>query len=259
MILVDVTEQASNRATSRLVDLRKYITPATLVEAVPLEFADVAFPGKQGKQAVMVGVEIKSVPDVLQCIDTGRFAGHQLPGLRESYHHSWLVVEGKWRASEHGVLQLMRWDRAAQRYRWGDAQFGRKDRSWMYSELQHWLTTMDVCGGIRIARTDDRDETARWIAALYWWWQKDWQQHKSLRVIPAPREPKIGRLNDVAKAAAMLPGIGYDKARKVGDRFASIEEMVLADVDEWASIKGIGNKGAKTIVDAIKRRRKIHA
>lgn len=255
MILVDVTEQAKNRRTSRVADLQRYLTPPSLVVAEKLEFGDVAFNGHGGNgKPRLVGVEIKSVPDCIQCIDTGRFAGHQLPGLHDTYDEIWLLVEGELKATDDGVLQVRRYKPDEKRWGWVDARYGQA-RAQTYAAWVQWLTSMEVAGGVRIARTASRDESARWIAAMYWWWQKPWQQHKSLRVVSEPQHGMFARLNDVAKMAAQLPGVGYERALAAGQHFKSPLEMINADVKEWQKVEGVGKKIAMQVCEAIRRER----
>ena len=53
-----------------------------------LEFADFAFTGSDRDGRIsQIGIEYKTLPDVLSCIADGRFAGHQLPGMMKAYDH----------------------------------------------------------------------------------------------------------------------------------------------------------------------------
>jgi ERCC4-type nuclease len=246
MILVDVTESASNRASDRLIDLRRCITPPSLVQPEKLDFGDVAFSGNGPNGPALVGVEIKSPGDCVQCIDTGRFAGHQLPGLVDTYHHVWLLVEGEYRPGEGGVLQTRRYDKREKKWGWHDARYGRS-QSRTYASFSQWLTTMEIGGGIRIGRVASRPEAAAWIASLYWWWNKPWAQHKSLRVISQPERGKYAQLNTIAKMAAMIRGVGYEKAIEAGSHFPTPADMVNAEVGEWMKLKGVGKKTAEDI------------
>jgi ERCC4-type nuclease len=74
-------------------------------ELVELEFADVAFSGLGTKGAsVDIGVELKTLNDLVGSLRSGRLAGHQLPGLRTKYEHAWLIVEGLWKSDERGQV-----------------------------------------------------------------------------------------------------------------------------------------------------------
>ena len=53
-----------------------------------------SFTGQGPNGPVSVGIEYKRMGDALACMVGGRFTGHQLPGLRQSYQQYWLLVEG---------------------------------------------------------------------------------------------------------------------------------------------------------------------
>ena len=236
------------------------------VEPQELEFGDAAFFGSGGQAAgempIHVGIEVKRISDVLQCIHDGRFAGHQLPGLLRLYDVVWLVVEGGYRASANGVLELPVHKGA--RHRWVDyASYTGSTRQVMWRSVQHWLTTMEMRAGIRVARTLTHEETADWIAALYSWWQKDWDDHRSHLALYAGRDIGVGdgavelftrRPNLVGFVAQVLPGIGAERAHLVQKHFTSVEALVAADEAEWVSIKGIGKVTAKKVVEALRAR-----
>lgn len=251
MILVDVTESAKNRASDRLVDIRKFVTPQSLVQSEKLDYGDVAFAGNGPDGPVLIGVEIKSPGDCVQCIQTGRFAGHQLPGLVETYHHSWLLVEGEFRPSASGIMQVRQWNKATKTWGWYDARYGQAEAR-SYSAFMQWLMTMEVGGGVRIARTNSRMETAAWIAAAYWWWNKPWAQHKSLRVMSEPEHGKFVRMTLAARMAAQIPGIGFEKAIDASTHFKTAYAMVTAEESEWQKIKGIGKKTAAVVYEALR-------
>lgn len=244
-----------------LVDPRSgsqdYIAPlralGAQVDVTPLEFGDAAF---TGERTGLIGIELKRVNDVLACIDSGRFAGHQLPGLIAGYDARFLIVEGLWRPSQDGVLETFR---AGE---WRAVKIGARHR--MYRELDNWLATMELLGGIRIRRTATEAETARMVFDLYDWFQRE-SEHKSH--LTFDRTTQLALEQQVAKEqrrsggavvfrespsprrqfAALLPKIGVEKSGMVAGAFPSIRAMVNAGDAEWLKIPGIGKGIVKQI------------
>jgi ERCC4-type nuclease len=224
------------------------------VEHTRLEYGDVAFHGNgPGGSPVFVGVEVKTVSDVLQCIGDGRFSGHQLPGLVQTYDQVWLLVEGSYRADQRsGLLQVFKAHRNGGRF-WADAITGRSSRA-MYRELDSWLLTMEIKCGVRFRRAHDRDETARILANLYnWWTSKEWDEHRSHLQLhtTTPDAAMLRKPSLLRMVAAQLPGVGWGKSQTIEKSFGSIREMVQADEKRWAKIDGIGKVMAKRLVEAV--------
>ncbi len=210
------------------------------VDVCPLEFGDVAFQGSTGA----VGVEIKKLNDMLQCISTGRFAGLQLPGLSRDYQEAYLIVEGYWRPNpQDGVLETRRGRE------WVPVSLGK--RTWMYRDFCSYLETMEVKGGVRLRRTASALETATVIYGLYAWWL-DYDGHRShLALNRAGRDVALfTRPTFVRRVAAELSGVGYEKSGMIAGKFATVRDMMNATEKDWRTLPGIGKKLAKDIVGA---------
>lgn len=203
-----------------------------------LDFGDVAFWGS-GRA---IGIELKKLDDMLQCITTGRFAGHQLPGLAAAYDEAYLLIEGLWRPNpSDGVLE---------QWRAGGWYPARGGRGWMYRDFVSYLTTMEIKGGVRVVRSTSQDETARAILALYDWWQ-DYDGHKShLALNRAQRDAAIFiRPTFARRVACELDGIGFERSSDVAAAFPTVRRMVNASEKDWRTVKGIGKTLAKRIVE----------
>src|SRR5262245_22382982 len=140
------------------------------VELTRLDYADVCWMGNGPEGPVLVGVELKTIGDLLSCITSQRFTGHQLPGLQDTYSVSYLLVEGLWKCGKSGELLVHRHGG------WSEVGWGKK--KWSYSEVEHWLSSVEQQGGVCLWRTANRDETVAVIHARYSWWaSKDWRDH----------------------------------------------------------------------------------
>jgi ERCC4-type nuclease len=56
-----------------------------------------------------IGVERKTIGDMIQSITSDRFSGHQLPGLLNTYNAVYVLVEGLYRPDQRtGVLETFK-------------------------------------------------------------------------------------------------------------------------------------------------------
>jgi ERCC4-type nuclease len=225
------------------------------VTTTRLEYGDVVFAGLgPNGTTVQVAIELKRLPDLLGSFASGRFTNHQLPGLTAGFDQCWLLVEGRYRAGESGILEWANerpWKPGTTICNWSDAGYG--FRRWMYRELEGRLTTLQVKAGIKVARTSSPDDTARFIGSLYdWWTGSEYAEHRSHEAaffkaqMPMLRPPTLRE-----RIACQLPGIGEKKAMTVAATFDSVRAMINADRDAWTSIDRIGKKMADTIIAAV--------
>jgi ERCC4-type nuclease len=178
--------------------------PASLAR---LEFADVAFIGRgKGGADVTIGVELKRFGDLISSLRSGRFQGHQLPGLQRSYDHVWLMIEGMWRQGRHGELM----------------QGKRKMPGQMTgSELEKQLLTLEMLGGIHVRHVSHRRDTVRALGSLYRWFSdRDLDSHRSHMVI-YHAEPLVP-VSQFRSTISTLPKIGVKTSlvieRQLGER-----------------------------------------
>jgi ERCC4-type nuclease len=214
-----------------------------------LEYGDVQVEGRGPEERpVLVGVEVKAPSDLLNSIRSGRFAGHQLPGLVSSYEQTYLVVEGLPYRRDSGEA----------------AWVGRRVRGhWRYDDLVGHLLTYENKTGVRPMFTKNRRATAEWIAALWKWWNgKAWEKHRSHLAKYNPDPPheawQVYRLNPALEtrikvARDLADGVGWEKAKKAAEHFRSVREMVNAEAEEWMKIKGFGKALAQRMVAEARR------
>lgn len=230
-----MTLLVDDRAGSK--DLMAHACIRDIGSLTRLESADVAFTGNGPDDSLLIGIELKSISDLVSSIGTGRLPASQVPAMLDTYDVSYLLHYGSYRADPiSGVLQV------AHRGRWLDHRVG--SRSVPYGWLMSMLTTF-MGAGMRIVRVTDLTEAAAWIAAQYRWWQKPWSDHRGLHTFD--KSTHIGLRPDIdsdtllrARVAAQLPGVGYDRAIQVARHFTSVRDMMCAGSKRWAEIPGIG-------------------
>ena len=218
-------------------------------ELCRLDSADVMIVGKGPDEAMLIGVEVKSMSDLISSISTGRLQATQIPAMLEEYDVSWLLHYGRYRpCSVTGNLQVLGKNNAWKNYKLGS-------RLVPYGYIESMLNTI-VGLGIKVKRVATYYEAAQWIGILYRWWQKDWKKHKGMRAFDNSRN--LGLLPHMnqgqalrAKVAAQLPGVGFERALAAAKHFTSVEQMILADPSEWAAIPGIGKVVASAVKNAV--------
>ena len=237
-------------------ELLKYF-PQGEAELVRLEYADACWHGNgPNDETWLIGVERKTVSDLVNSISTGRLSGHQLIGLLNQYQVVYLVVEGLWRANPRtGALQVFRGEKG-KGGRWRDLSHGA--RKFTAAALVGYMTTLDHLCGVSVRGTSSPRETALYITWLCSWWQKGWEAHKAHKQYHkgAFRGVKGGAVSLVPpsllqRVASELPGIGYEKSCRVADYFDSVTSMCLASQEDWTEIEGIGKVLAKKIMEAL--------
>lgn len=215
-------------------------------EVTRLDFGDACFMGfgPEG-QIYRIAIERKRIDDMVSSMDSGRLAGHQLIGLLNEYHEIWLLIEGLWKPDDDGVITWMTgggW----RRMEWGQ-------RKYLYHEVSNFCASLSAIAGMHVWRTSTLKESGLWIRNLYHWWQKPWEQHKSLlayhKAAPPPKKSRArfeypGIVERVAKE---LKTVGWARATELAKKFESVQQLCIASVEDLKQVEGIGPKMAESI------------
>lgn len=219
-------------------------------ELTRMDSGDVIIIGKGPEdKPMLVGVEVKSVFDLLSSISTGRLAGKQIPGMIEDYDVSWLVSYGWYKCGNRGELRVRR------KGRWEAVEQG--GRSLPYSYLEGFLLTVSALG-IKVKHVyGNKGDLAKWLGVLAGWFGKPWSEHRALKVFDSSGQPGLlptldSRTALRARVAATIPGLGFKRAVAAAHHFPSVRDMMLAGPEEWVKVEGIGKTISKTIVEAVK-------
>lgn len=214
----------------------------------PLDYGDMAIVGNGPEGCpVSVGVEYKKLPDLIQCIDNGRFVGHQLPGMLAHYNVIWLLVEGIWRERSDGIIEAPRGQH------WSPLISGTGKA--MASSLEGFLLTMEQKVGIKVMRTGTASQTVDWLYHMNrWWTHKDWEEHRAhLAFDNSSALALIRKPNLVRRVAKELPGVGMGRSGPVAKHFRTVLDMAVAGAEEWEGIEGIGKVTAQRVVKMIQQ------
>lgn len=232
------------------------------VEPAMLAYGDISFLGNSPRGAIGIGIEHKTVTDILACLQSKRFVGHQLPGMLEEYGRSYLVIEGVFRANPRDGILEVPYRGGSGWMRWGSGKQRRWARPMMYRDFLGFLTSIEEAG-VRVRRTITREDTIEALISLYRWWSKKWDKHASLsaiydgdRISERDEVLQVRRAGLARTIAAQLPGIGWKKSARVVGVMPTVFDMATADVAEWRSVPGIGVTLSKRIHRAMREKEK---
>lgn len=231
-------------------ELQPLFPPSVTTEVTRLDYGDFSFIGNGPEGPVLVGVERKTIRDLVNSIVTGRLSGHQLIGLTETYQYTYLLVEGIWSVDRTtGILEVRG------RGGWVPLELG--SRRFMAKEIHAFLNSLAIKCDVRVIQTGGTVESAYLITSLYQWWQKEWDAHTSHMMRHKTTKGAEGtvelvRASLVRRVAAELPGIGWGKSKEVDRAFPNLERLVLATIDQWRTIPGIGRTIAHRIYNEIR-------
>lgn len=249
IILVD------NQAGSKdLFPRIRALTSDVVLTRIEPAFGDVAWDGRgPDDTTIRVGIEYKTIDDVLDCVSSGRFGGHQAIGMTQCYDRRFLLVEGYTRVDRStGILQ---------KWNWSDKKWRnivKAGREFLYRDLLHWTTTFEEQAQFRVIYTTDDHESARWVFAKYTWYAQDWDDHTALKQFYVPPPPNVILYEPtfMCRVAKELYKIGWTKALEVEKAFKSVREMINANEQAWLKIPGIGKLIASQIVAEINKENK---
>lgn len=241
---------------------------------------DVCFVGNGPDETnLMIGIEFKSLGDLLSSIFYGRIQDTQIPAMKAQYDRCWLLYYGDYNCNEMDNLEVSspqifeKNEKGQEGYYWtlkGQYMGPFKSRSNAYDSycdyVSKWreytfLGSKPMKWGFlessllsyseaNIPHKHFRDigQCAKWVGCLYRWWSKPYHKHKSFKLFdrtPDLRRPAI--MSDVdpvtrsiMEVADRIPGIDYGRAFKVASYFPSPISMVSASESEWMKIDGIG-------------------
>lgn len=214
-------------------------------ERTSLASADFAFEGNGPDGSIYIGIERKTLHDMLNCIEDARY-NRQRVDMKNLYNICVLMVEGHWRAHEAGYLM----EGFNNGVSWGYAKH-RSSRT-MYSSLYRYLIGV-ASTGVTICYPKTMEQCARDVVEWYHFWNKPYNQHRSMREIEKVSIPALNfRPRLVRKWAEDLPGVGVEIGELAERKFRKPIVLAQADETEWLQIPGVGVKTAKAIVKEIR-------
>lgn len=246
MILHDDDSKPQER--QRAAEIQKLLTGVPVIITGPLP-TDVVFYGvDNGGVPAMIGVEVKKPQDMADsAVRSGRLVQQFRNAQDFGCTHLFVVFQGKIRADPRtGLLQELRWDGATRKMCWTTVD----NPQCTYGQLDNFLNTLMIQGGILVKRTDDIAETARAIVDLYHWWQRAPEEHQSLDRFHQPvfLGGQVPLFRRVIKEA---DGVGWTRSLDFLNFFAdkglTVPEILSLPAAEFKKVKGIGPVIAKQV------------
>lgn len=251
MILVDYRKGSGTdgKGNELLVPLIKKL--GVECEIDNLEFADACFEGNGPEGYIAIGVERKTLHDLLGCIDTARYSAHQRVGMAQMYTKSFLALEGMWEMG--GSLQYS--GTLIQGFNggssWGPLKT-RGNQTVLYSKLYRYLLSVQLSGVI-ITQSNNVVQTANNIVEIYRYFQKPWHSHTSMIETQKLTIPSLTNKPSLArKWAADLDRVGVTKSIEAAKLFKNGRKLALAGEEDWMRLGGVGAKTAIAIVKQIR-------
>ena len=237
-------------------ELASYIVPQQRVRLMRRQLpTDIVFTGRGPAGCVLeIGIEYKTIWDTLACINDGRFAGNQLPALRE-FDYPILLIEGVVRAgsSQHGGRLEVYGSPMGRPRGWYDtAEWGRGRRIWTYSEFEHWYWSMMWRGGVTVLPfTANKHDSGRLVGSLWRSFNdKAWEEHTAHEAkSTAHMAPLRGDLPAFVRAISEYKAVGKEAAlaaeRAYGKSMRAICEASVSELAKMGVGGGLGKGGKR--------------
>ena len=240
----DADRRLSSRAHELVAPLRKR---GLDVEEGTLEAGDVMFEGRGERGAsVLVGVEVKKLPELVQAFRTERLQGHQAPKMQALYDFSYLLIEGEVLSDAQGRLLA----------RTGRRGFRALPGGMALSELLKRLFVLQLARGLCFRSARTRGDTLQYLEALYRvWTDTALDAHKShIAIYRAPTPVPISEFRVFMQS---IDGIGFKASLAIEQHFkGDLRRALLASENEWRQIDGVGLKTAVHVMDVLEGRAK---
>jgi ERCC4-type nuclease len=222
-----------------------------------LEFGDFAFEGFGPSGPINVGIERKTIGDLVSCIVGGRYAGTQLPGMLATYQESYLIVEGTMQPGEHGELMTYNGHSKS----WQPYRFSKHNRErFTYSMVNRYLLTLTRAAGVKVIKTHNMARTAQELYDLYHHCRKPWEKHQTLHTfntVATVVSTMEGEADLARRIAKELPGVGWVKSAKLANHYETAWSMLHAILEWPKELEGIVGKAVSDrIYKAVRERRK---
>lgn len=259
MVLIDYRDGSKELADFACMEGRHAVVDLSFeVDGKEVPCGDVMLTGHGPENSSLsIGVEVKSVYDILSSVSTGRLGGTQIPRMLKVYDCVWLLIYGSCRPGPSNYLQMRKGKS------WKNYHIGKRPVPWSYLEgfiLTAQLTATFSRKPLFVKWAFDMREAAIWLTILDHWLEKPWDKHRGLSVFDKSRELSAPPDADpveaqIARTAASLPAIDWVRGWSVARHFESVADMIAASEAQWKEINGIGPVIAKSARNAIHRKK----
>ena len=249
MILLDPRDGNGKQDVGASIQMCSTIRQlGVLCDRYQVDAADACFEGKGPQGNMLIGMERKTIHDMLKCIDDGRYNMQRIK-MKQMYAKSFLLMEGMWKAhDEYGYL-MEGFVNKDGKLSWAHCKPGGKPV--MFSKLYNYLISV-AHSGVIISYPQNLTQTCHHIVNTFHYHQKRWQDHTSLldrQLLNIPTlvtKPKL-----IRKWAEDLEGVGVKTAIEAEKLFKRPIRLATADESDWLRLEGVGVATAQRIVREI--------
>jgi ERCC4-type nuclease len=207
-----------------------------------LDAGDFMFEGNGPDGTVTVGIERKTIGDLVSSLQGGRLQGLQWGKLHDTYDFVWLLVEGIFGADKQGRLTVRK------------GPYGQRRLPGAHltaDGLTKALMTLELKGGLRVKQTFSRDQSVDWlVACMRWWSDKVWDGHKTL-LTPYSGHKAIGKISMFREVVMKLPDIGLGASKAVELAFrGSLDRLLQSQLSDWSELELVTPRGPRRLGEA---------
>lgn len=208
-------------------ELKGHIAKGIPTKLTRMDFGDVSFLGNGPNNSPMaVGIERKTITDLLSSMTSGRLSGHQLVGLLQSYGVVYILVEGIFQTDPKSGLIT--------RYRnkgWVPIELG--TQRFMGRAVNNYLNTLSILCGINVVRTSNLHASGMWISDTYKWWEKDYDKHSAHKsfVITKPGIT-MSKPPFIQRVIKEFTGIAWTHSENISKVFPTLIDLALASEED---------------------------
>jgi len=210
-----------------------------------LPAADFCFTGHASLSS-MIGIERKTLKDLLSSKRSGRLAGEQLPKLFDQYDPQlvFLLLESDYRVNAATGALEERFDPYSRK--WYPTVIGRQAMLGM--ELDSFLTTISLKTPITVVHTRNPEETVEFICSLHHYFQEPLhKRHDHIAIHVPALHSNITKASTVRRVAYALDGVGWERSFAVAERVKNVVELVGMTPTQWEELPGFGKTLAKRV------------
>jgi ERCC4-type nuclease len=216
-----------------------------------MEYGDAMFEGNGPGGVVLIGIERKTLGDMLQCVEDARYASHQLPGMKMLYSKSYLSLEGLWAPGttmEYSDKLMVGYRNGSS---WGPFKQG-NGRTPMYAKLFRYLLSVGLAG-VTITQSLNLWHTAYNICEIFAYYQKPWKSHTSLQEVQKVSLPVMfGKPSLTMRWASDIEDVGVIMAAQAEAKFKTPFALATSEEMDWLTLEGMGVPRARRIIREIR-------
>jgi len=214
---------------------------------IVLEAGDFAFDGLGPNGPCTIGIERKTLGDMLSCIDSGKFS-EQAVKMRKHFAFRFLALEGVWRPHTDNRCLM---EEAGNGWRYTQP----RGHFVQYDKLFNYLISVSLAG-IVVQFSRDLEHTCFNVVNTFRWFQKKWNQHKSMQELETLNVPGLLMSRDheaplVRRWAAEIDLIGITRSEEAEHYFKTPIRLANSDEVDWLHIQGIAGPSAQKIIRQI--------